>query len=542
MEVCRAGMLVAVCCAAAFAQDMPFQVQLKTPLSTSVSQKGDAVSAVVLSPDAFKGDLVTGKVTESKSGNKLHGEAILNFSFETLEHGGAAVPIASSITSISNSKGQADVDEEGRVIRKSSNVGKAVGGTALGGLLGGLTHGATGAAIGAGVGATASLILIEVAAQGPRVDFAAGSTIGLSAKSRGGPELASLKPNAAPATAPAQPVAAGSPPAPAPSTAGTAPGASVQPQLAALKIDFVPGEKPIFYDDFSDMGDDEPPPHWMVRGAAVELRKGGNIRQLTGLGESQLLSPKLPIPKNFTLEAEVLWPDAVYFNFGGDDACRSSNLSIQLHADRGPNRVRMEAHSSHGDLGYPELAADLTQPVSFALWVQDGRVRAYVDGSRMLDVNQVEIPENDRLCMQFYANPARPVGVRNLRLAESAPDFSTVMTTTGHYVTHGIYFDTDSARLKPESAAVMKAVAQGLDKNPNLKLEIDGYTDSTGDAQHNLELSKARAEAVRSVLVQQFSVQPGRLTSNGFGVDKPIASNDTPDGRAQNRRVEFTKQ
>ncbi len=89
---------------------------------------------------------------------------------------------------------------------------------------------------------------------------------------------------------------------------------------------------------------------------------------------------------------------------------------------------------------------------------------------------------------------------------------------------------------------MIKAIAQGLQKNPNLKLEIDGYTDLTGDAQHNQVLSQKRAEAVRSVLVSQFGIDQGRLTSGGFGSGNPIASNDTPDGRAQNRRVEFVKQ
>jgi outer membrane protein OmpA-like peptidoglycan-associated protein len=109
-------------------------------------------------------------------------------------------------------------------------------------------------------------------------------------------------------------------------------------------------------------------------------------------------------------------------------------------------------------------------------------------------------------------------------------------------VTHGIYFDTDSDHLKPESAAVIKAVARGLEKNPNLKLSIEGHTDSTGNADHNLDLSKRRAEAVKGVLVSQFGVDAGRLTATGLGATKPMASNDTAEGRAQNRRVEFAKQ
>ncbi|HZU25992.1 MAG TPA: OmpA family protein, partial [Bryobacteraceae bacterium] len=157
-------------------------------------------------------------------------------------------------------------------------------------------------------------------------------------------------------------------------------------------------------------------------------------------------------------------------------------------------------------------------------------------------VNQVDLPPVDHLLIHLWGNPQHPYSVSRVRLAESAPDFSTVIASTGRYVTHGIHFDTDSDRLKPDSAAVLKAVANALDKNPNLKLGIEGYTDSVGDAQHNVDLSKRRAEAVRSVLVAQFGVDAGRLTAAGFGSSKPIGSNDTAEGRAENRRVEFVKQ
>jgi outer membrane protein OmpA-like peptidoglycan-associated protein len=106
----------------------------------------------------------------------------------------------------------------------------------------------------------------------------------------------------------------------------------------------------------------------------------------------------------------------------------------------------------------------------------------------------------------------------------------------------GIQFDTDSDRLKAESAAVIRSVARGLETNPNLKLRIEGHTDSTGNAAHNLDLSKRRADAVKAVLVSQFGVDAARLTCEGIGPAKPIDSNDTPQGRAQNRRVEFVKQ
>ena len=184
---------------AALAQDIDIQAELTAPLGTDISRKGDAVSARVITPLALQGDIVEGKVKESKSGNKLTGQSVLRFSFDTLRHGDQAVPIAANVKSIVNSKGQADVDEEGRVVRRSSNLAKAAGGTGFGALVGGLAGGGKGAAIGALGGATVSLVVIDVAAQGPTVHFAAGSKVMLSAKSRGEPALASLAPNAAPA-------------------------------------------------------------------------------------------------------------------------------------------------------------------------------------------------------------------------------------------------------------------------------------------------------------------------------------------------------
>ena len=271
-----------VLCGGAAAQEMAFTVALTNGLSTQTSHKGDSVTARVVEPEQFAGDTVQGHVTESKGGNKIHGQSVLNFNFESLIHAGQTVPIACSISSIENSQGKANVDEEGRVIRKSSNVGKAVGGAGLGGLIGGIAGGGKGAAIGAAAGGVAAIVLIEVAAEGPTVTFAPGSRFGLLVKSRGGPSLSSLQPNHAaetastPAPAPVhiqeshapEPAAAAPAPAPAPPAGGD------QPNLVASKIDFIPGEKTIFFDDFSDMGIDEPPPHWRVRGDAVEMREG----------------------------------------------------------------------------------------------------------------------------------------------------------------------------------------------------------------------------------------------------------------------------
>jgi outer membrane protein OmpA-like peptidoglycan-associated protein len=535
--------LLAVASGAA-AQEMAFQVQLRTPLSTEKNHKGDAVMAIVVSPDAFKNDLMEGKVTEVKSGNKLRGQSVLNFTFETIQHAGQTVPVSSSVTSMMNSKGQENVDEEGRVIRKSSNLGKAAAGTGAGALIGGLAGGLKGAAIGAGVGAAASIVLIEVAAEGPKVEFAPGSMFGLSVKSRGGPNLSTLAPSGG--GAPAAATASAVPPSATPAPAAAAPAASGadagQPQFTTAKIDFVPGEKTVFFEDFSDMAPDEPPPHWKLRGHPVELHIGPGLRELYAAEDVELTSGSIAVPKNFTFELEFTGTGETRWRFRDKDDNDTLDLMVRGEPDEHEANCNVE-WSGHSTLGAGHVqtsASTNTTSIQFAVWVQDGRVRAYLNGQRVVDVNQVSVAAIDHLFVSLAGY--RPTGIRKVRIAESAPDPGAMLSSTGKYVTHGIYFDTNSDRLKLESAPVIKQIASALIKNPNLKLEIDGYTDSTGDAAKNLDLSQRRAEAVRQVLTSQFGVDAARLTSKGFGPDKPLGSNDTPEGRAENRRVEFVKQ
>lgn len=101
-----------------------------------------------------------------------------------------------------------------------------------------------------------------------------------------------------------------------------------------------------------------------------------------------------------------------------------------------------------------------------------------------------------------------------------------------------IYFETSSDLLKSESNASLDKVAMILVSNPDARLPIEGHTDNTGSAVTNLDLSKKRAAAVLNYLLIK-GVDGSRLSSNGFGESKPIATNDAKEGRALNRRVEL---
>lgn len=170
--------------AAAQSSEIQVTARLLGPISTDSSRQGDRITAEIREPQASAGDILEGRITESKSGRKLKGESVLTFTFETWHHGGQTIPIQSSVTSLFNSRGQENVDEEGRVIRKSNNLGKAALITALGAGIGAAAGGARGAAIGAGAGVAASLLFVKVAVHGPSISFDAGSQFRLAIRER----------------------------------------------------------------------------------------------------------------------------------------------------------------------------------------------------------------------------------------------------------------------------------------------------------------------------------------------------------------------
>jgi len=116
------------------------------------------------------------------------------------------------------------------------------------------------------------------------------------------------------------------------------------------------------------------------------------------------------------------------------------------------------------------------------------------------------------------------------------------LTTSGHAIVNGILFDTGKADVKPESAPALLQVAQLLKANPKLKVYVVGHTDNAGLLAANIDLSKRRAASVVQALTIQYAVPVAQLLPYGDGPYAPIASNDTEDGRASNRRVELVKQ
>lgn len=343
-------------------------------------------------------------------------------------------------------------------------------------------------------------------------------------------------------------------PAPGGTTQVPAPSAT-QPTLAPTAAaaaadpawDFVPGERVLFYEDFSDLAPGGAPQRWMVRGAPVDVKQAPGGKELLVTKPTTISATLGTLPANFTAESEFEFSEPtvksarprIRLQIGTTGS--SSPIDVVLTLNWTPRTGTVTAYTSGHSLGNGQLKFDPAQRLSLNVWMQEQRLRVYANNERLVDANQVKTGTVNAAFLSFTDVPG-PIGLARFRVAESAPDVAQAIQASGRYVTHGIHFDVDSDHLQPESFGVLKAIAAALQTRPDLQLRIEGHTDATGDASYNADLSRRRAEAVRAALVSQFGIDAARLTALGQGASTPLASNDTVDGRAQNRRVEFVKQ
>jgi outer membrane protein OmpA-like peptidoglycan-associated protein len=153
-----------------------------------------------------------------------------------------------------------------------------------------------------------------------------------------------------------------------------------------------------------------------------------------------------------------------------------------------------------------------------------------------LDSDQDGVPDDRDRC------PDTPRGTRVDRDGCPMSTQETQLLDTGKLSLENVYFDLDKATIKPESYPALDEVGKILAKWPELKIEIGGHTDNTGTDEYNHDLSQSRAQAVLEYLTSKFSLRKDQYSAKGYGETRPVASNDTKEGRAKNRRVEFTVQ
>jgi outer membrane protein OmpA-like peptidoglycan-associated protein len=133
-------------------------------------------------------------------------------------------------------------------------------------------------------------------------------------------------------------------------------------------------------------------------------------------------------------------------------------------------------------------------------------------------------------------------GLGELRGKEGVGEMERQLTENRRVDVYGIYFDFNSDRIRKQSAPILQEIADMLRRNPDWTLSIDGHTDNVGGDAYNLDLSRRRSEAVRRTLVERHGIAATRLTTAGHGASAPKDTNETPEGRARNRRVQLVRQ
>jgi outer membrane protein OmpA-like peptidoglycan-associated protein len=196
----------------------------------------------------------------------------------------------------------------------------------------------------------------------------------------------------------------------------------------------------------------------------------------------------------------------------------------------------------------PSYGKTISKVAHYAIQVQKQRLRFWVNQDKVFDVPRaitLTFPLNQLFLeigsSPFYNDNNFGFYVSNIKIASGAPDTRHKLVEEGKFSTTGILFDSGSDVIKPQSFGVLKEIAQALKDNPDIKVKIIGHTDSDGNDKANLELSNKRAAAVKAALEKEFSIEGGRLQSDGKGETQPVADNKTKEGKMQNRRVEFIK-
>lgn len=324
--------------------------------------------------------------------------------------------------------------------------------------------------------------------------------------------------------------------------------------------DFVPGDKIIFFDDFSAVSVGDFPASWNTNASGEVVTTNlyaGNWFKMLGSG-SISLNDGLNLPDNYTIEFDVISnpidanEEHAQFGFYLYDAHNPADLS-EGGAVPGKAGIKMTFgdyrcdYSAYNETGYTmngeKESAQLKNGIKYRLsfWVQKTRLRVYLNQDKIFDLPRV-FGANFKCNMARFElwNSGIPM-VSNFRIAAGLPDLRSKLITEGKLVSYGIYFDVNKDVVKPESYATMKGIADVLIANPLVRIKIIGHTDSDGEDANNLDLSKRRAASVKKELIATFKIDAARIEIDGKGETQPVAANDNPMNKSKNRRVEFIK-
>ncbi len=308
--------------------------------------------------------------------------------------------------------------------------------------------------------------------------------------------------------------------------------------------DFKPGERTLFETDFSNAVVGNFPRDLTFHGGSMSVVSYSGGRALRVNTEGGFIIP-LPekLPERFTIQFD--WYNETD---GNDMRIEVVNQKVE---PAGANYIELSGAYGMGVKAYDghkisalheslDIINKQMTPVS--VMVDGSYAKVYVNKQRMANMPNANLGRSNSLLFNFTdVKGGKHIYIANIRIAAGGRDLYSTLEAEGRVAINDIHFATGKAEILPESYKSIEKIEKLLKSHPNLKLLIEGHTDNVGDFDANMKLSKDRAAAVKSYLVDKKGIAADRLETMGQGESRPVADNDTEEGRAKNRRVEIVK-
>ncbi len=311
--------------------------------------------------------------------------------------------------------------------------------------------------------------------------------------------------------------------------------------LTWAKYDFVPGDKVIFEDNLIGEENGEFPSRWDLARGTAEIAQVDGENVIFLRGGNPTIVPYLKnsdqdyLPDIFTVEFDC------YFGY--------DYFTVYLYDRKNqenPSGEQEELTVAYNYLEIWQSRSNYPTEVKNRRWAHvamaytDGKFKAYLDDTRLINIPRLDVNPTGISFYSYHARDEQPIYIKNIRIAEGGVKYYDRVMEDGKIIANGIRFDVGKATLKPESMGIINEVVDLMKEHPDLRFSVEGHTDSDGDDTFNMELSEKRAESVKSTMIS-MGVSSDRLQSKGWGESMPITDNNSPEGKANNRRVEFVK-
>ena len=331
------------------------------------------------------------------------------------------------------------------------------------------------------------------------------------------------------------------------------------------KFDYVPGDKLMFFDDFANDFIGDFPSKWNTNGGGEVVTLGDSSEKWLELipGYRVFYVPDVPqLPEEYTIEFDLMTVGIdkktsstakLRVDLSDDSKFKEGSHFVLAHipfCQYSAIGITMESRINNKRDIYSVVEADLREETMnrphISIAVNKQRFRLWVNEEKHIDIPRIVPTGNVLTSLKFNMNNFKDgkerLFISNLKVAEGGVDLRKKLIAEGKVSTNGILFDSGSDNIQPQSMGIIRQISQVLMQESSMNLKIVGHTDSDGPTDSNVQLSHARAEAVKDALVNVYNVGADRLSTEGKGESEPVGDNGTADGKAQNRRVEFIRQ